>query len=734
MALLTLQRPSLFGGVSQQPPVLRDESQCEALVNALPSVVDGVSKRPPSEHIARFTTDDITGAYLHTINRDATEQYIVVITNGDLKVYDLAGNQKSVSFPLGKSYLETDLSASRSFSVVSIADYSFVVNKTKVVQTKVAPTETPEYFDYWFFPKSWHPDGQPSSDAYVNQAQGTYRGIKQTFEELPKPTDEHPLVPPEEGDVWKVAGADEDGFGAYYVIRRGGVWEETHGTTASITLDEMTMPWALISEADGTFTFTVFPWKARKVGDTGTNPAPSFVGRTIRDIFYYKNRLGILSGENVVFSAAGDFGNFFRTTVTDLLDGDVVDAAVSSTNRGSVATLNFAVPIQNSLMLFSDQTQFRLNVDQLLTPKTVSIDTVTEFAMSTLARPVALGTDVYFATEAGNHSRIREYFVDEVANQNDATDVTAHVPRYIPKGLTKLVGSSNDDILFALSPDEPNRLYVYKFFWAANGMEKLQSAWSVWEFDEEAEILHVEALGSQLVLVVSRSDGMYLERVNLTSGAVSGSLDHQVMLDRLHPLTPVYDALNDKTTFTLAYPVSEAQRPDVRLVRGDAFGGYAMALLDPSQYEWVDDSTLTVAGDHSGGTVWAGLRYTFRITFSEQIMKINGRPVITGRTMLRTFTVYFSDTAYFRTEVAPYGTDAQVETVVTEGLKEFTGKTLGDLHLILGTPVFTTDKFSFQIHGDSRVARVSIVNDSHCQSRFQALEVEVLHHNRARPI
>src|SRR5690606_22113437 len=114
--------------------------------------------------------------------------------------------------------------------------------------------------------------------------------------------------------------------------------------------------------------------------------------------------------ENVVFSCASDYGNFWRTTVTDLLDSDPVDVAVSSTK---VSKIKFAVPFNNTMMLFADQTQFALNVDQLLTPTSVSIDAVTSYEMSTRVRPEAVGNDIYFVTESGEFSRIREYFVND---------------------------------------------------------------------------------------------------------------------------------------------------------------------------------------------------------------------------------------------------------------------------------------------------------------------------------
>ena len=47
--------PNMFNGVSQQPPALRLPSQANIQENGMSSVVDGLSKRPPTRHVAKFT-------------------------------------------------------------------------------------------------------------------------------------------------------------------------------------------------------------------------------------------------------------------------------------------------------------------------------------------------------------------------------------------------------------------------------------------------------------------------------------------------------------------------------------------------------------------------------------------------------------------------------------------------------------------------------------------------------
>ena len=732
MPLINKQIPALFNGVSQQPATIRLPSQAEAQINGYSTVADGLRKRPPTEHIAKVSALDWSTAYVHTINRDVTERYVVVVTDGDLKVYDtLTGTEKTCTFPEGKAYLSTvsPYTAQESFALVSVADYTFVVNKSIVVTlAAVAADESlPAGWANYYLPPTWAAEDSAPDIKYYNVA-STYVGVVQTFTDLPAAN-----TNPAEGSVYRIAGNNSTAFGSYYVRRTGGVWEECVLPGIQNKFTDAKMPWALVRLSDGTFTFQPFKWNVRKMGDDVSNPPPTFVGRAINDVFFYKNRLAFVSDENVVFSATGDFGNFFRTTVTALLDSDLVDVASSNTK---VSLIKFAVAFNNNLMLFADQTQFSLNVDQLLTPTTVSIDAVTAFEMNTRARPVGIGSDVYFATESGNYSRIREYFVQDASTvSTDASDISAHVPKYIPKSIFKLAGSSNEDVLFALSDAAGfrNRVYVYKFYW--NGDDKTQSSWSYWEHgDTNSVILGMDVIESELYLLISRADGVYLEKCNVQSGQVTGALTFEVLLDRNTEVTGTYDAGNNRTTFTIPYPVVSGMQPTFKIVRGADFTTQLGALIDQTTYTWVSTTSVRVPGNEADGECHMGQNYEFRYEFSEQFHETrDGKAVTTGRLQLRTMVLYYTDTAYFQTIVDPYGTGALLaeEEVVPSAIADYTGKTLGSASLIVGTPNFDTGQYAFQIYGNSRDATIQIVNDTHVQSNLQSAEWEGMYFNRA---
>lgn len=126
MALNTRTLSSLLNGVSRQPAILRSQDQTEDEVNTWGDVAKGLGRRPPTIHVADLDIDEAEGSFIHHINRDVSERYIVVIKDGTLRVFDSAtGEEKTVSFPAGSDYLA---GAPGGFKAVTVADYTFIVN------------------------------------------------------------------------------------------------------------------------------------------------------------------------------------------------------------------------------------------------------------------------------------------------------------------------------------------------------------------------------------------------------------------------------------------------------------------------------------------------------------------------------------------------------------------------------------------------------------------------------
>jgi len=144
MPLISSSIPNLINGVSQQPAALRLASQCEQMVNCMPSPVEGLKKRPPAQHVAKLFAGSAGASRPFTtiVDRDGAIQFLVLLLDNDIKVFGLDGSVKTVTTPDGTSYLNITGEPSSVFRVASVADYTFIVNREKTVAMSATTSPT----------------------------------------------------------------------------------------------------------------------------------------------------------------------------------------------------------------------------------------------------------------------------------------------------------------------------------------------------------------------------------------------------------------------------------------------------------------------------------------------------------------------------------------------------------------------------------------------------------------
>ena len=348
-------------------------------------------------------------------------------------------------------------------------------------------------------------DKWSGSDSWGNQASSSWQGTIKKLQDLPNDFGF-------EGAVIEISGDENTNFDNYYVKFTDGVFKETYKPGLINAVNAATMPHKLelrrlTSTPTYHIAFSEIEWSGRSVGDEDSASTPSFIGQNIQDVFFYRNRLGFLAGDNVILSESGSYYNFFPTTVTDIIDSDPIDVAVDS---NQAISLRYATPFNKELLLFGDKAQFVMGANDTLTPKNVSVQQSTAFSIKDV-KPIVLGPNAYFVTEKNTFSGIREYYVQPDSLSNDAADISAHCPNYLPKNIVRLEGSSKNDMIFALSSDTPNTIYVYNFYW--QGEEKAQSAWHKWVFS--GSIFNIGVIGSNLLVMISRSGAINLEIIPL---------------------------------------------------------------------------------------------------------------------------------------------------------------------------------------------------------------------------
>lgn len=528
-------------------------------------------------------------------------------------------------------------------------------------------------------------------DGYNNQAAFGILKSVQKFSVLPATAPNGFLV--------KIKGEEgsetDDYYVAYDEVEQ--VWKECARPSLKNHIDNTTMPHVLVREADGTFTFKVADWSPREVGDDDSNPEPSFIGDTINDVFYHRNRLGFLSGENVILTRSADFFNFWMTSATKVQDTDPIDLAASDS---TISTLYNAVTFDTDLVLFSRNAQFLLTTDGTLTPTSANLTpAVTRYEASLKAKPVSAGRNVYFAAERAKYTSIREFFTAaDNTDAKDVQDITSHVPNYIPNGVYKIIPSTVENLMLYITEGDETAMYIYKYLFIDS--QRVQAAWSKW--DMQGAVYGGQFIDNNLYLIVNRNGYYVLEKISFTINTTDLAYEpYRVLLDcKMGYEIPAddYDYDNDQTTVELI---------DVLSYLYDEKEQYSAVMADGT-YVPAKDGKLVFDGDVRGQIIIVGLNYLFKMVMSTIMVKQanNGstQALIEGRLQLRQLWFNYADSGYFKVLV-----DIKDKQVFEY---EYTSRLLGTRFNVLESMPFTTGSFKVPVQAKNENVSISVETDT----------------------
>lgn len=534
------------------------------------------------------------------------------------------------------------------------------------------------------------------SDGFNGEALKLFTNTTPRFEILPSTAPSGYTV------IVKGEKASDDDYYVKYDIGQQ-LWTETTKPNTEINYKSSTMPYILRREADGTFTCTTADWNERKTGDEDSNPTPSFVGNKINDIFFFRNRLGIISGEAVNLSRTSDFFNFWVDSATSIVDTDPIDLQVSH-NR--VSTLYNAVPFNQDLYLFSAQTQFILRAEGVLSPKTAVIDQVTEFDADTWIKPIGVGRNLYFTAHKTDFTTVQEYFaVADSTTQKNATDVTGHVPNFLKNSIYSLKACNNENLLIALSDNQRDTMYIYKFLFLNDS--KAQASWSSWTFD--GELIGADFINSVMYLVINRGGNTFLEKLPISYNTKDFvSEPYRVMLDRKFKTT--LHGTFDKDTKEMRY--------DVKSIYGDAYSEpreYTIVLKNGSVYSGKD----TVVIPHQVEPLedfecYIGVPYEFKFTYSTFFIKQTSQTgtdtIPNDRLQLRFLHINYDNTGEFEVIVNATGK--------TPKHYKMTARIVGTPSNQVGIHQLETGELRVPLMGRNTDTEVTVINTSPLPSAF----------------
>lgn len=449
-------------------------------------------------------------------------------------------------------------------------------------------------------------------------------------------------------------------------------------------------------------------FKHRRVGDEKTNKSPSFVGGKINEMVVFRNRLAILSGNHISLSQAGDFYNFYRTSIASVLDEDRIDASASYKDY---VELKQAVVLNENLLLISANAQFLLRGGDILTPNNVVCALASNYEINTKCAPSAVGRRVAFTTISGDSVMIRQLVASQTRDNFLLEEIGAHAPGYIPKTVTRLFHAE----AYGLSSlYEPNgrTLWINSWIYDDKNSRALQNAFHKWTFGKD--ILYADQAENYIYLVEADA----IIRMDLRSGVKDPGLTCKINLDHRVTAAGVYNAGADTTSFTVPY------NPSVGVVVVDA------ATANPLDIVSSDSTHVVVDGNIANAFI--GSTYQSRLKFSRFVMQRKDptgtlTPLFGGRLQLRHIKVLFSGAGFLRGVVSLPGRDPSIlgDAVAQGELADITS---------LGENPVVTGEIRIPIQGNATTAVVSVVCESYLPCALLSAEWTGYWHERTQRI
>ena len=401
-----------------------------------------------------------------------------------------------------------------------------------------------------------------------------------------------------------------------------GIWEECPAPELEIKFDVDTMPIQLTrvlpgtfainggsatSYSNGAFRFAYPPWDDRDVGDDLTNPKPSFVGEKINKIFFFRNRIGMLSGENVILSRVNDFHNFWAKTAFTIANADPIDLQSTSTYP---TDLFDAIEVNAGLLMFSASQQFLLKTDEAqLTPETAIVAYLSSYAFNEKTKPFNMGTTAGWLNSTAKRTRFHEMAGVQRNGEPQVLEQTKIISKLFPDDITLVAESTENQMVLFASKDK-NEVWGYKYY--TQGEQRIQSAWFRWELPgtvtfhcmmddvyyavlKNGSVYTLQSFDikkSTDTLTVGTSPEEYLIHLDTKTSISSGSL--------------TYTANTNKTSITKPAGYDNSGQLAVFCkTAGNNVGRFSKATVNGSNIEW--------DGDWSGLDIILGYLYEFEV-------------------------------------------------------------------------------------------------------------------------
>jgi hypothetical protein len=556
-------------------------------------------------------------------------------------------------------------------------------------------------------------DGRPFS---INASDGNGDDYLRVFKDQVSSIDRLPLkgYP---GFKIKVIGEKLNGDDNYWVQFAGdastGYWQEVVAPAIKTTIDGTTMPHVMVCTNLNTFEVRKPIWGTRIAGDgVDTAKDPGFIGKPIVDVTYYQRRLGMIWQGGSVFSKTDNPYSFFPDTVQTVLATAPIDTKVAGGSRKGPPILDFAMQFNESIYLWSQKEQFRVESGtEPFKQDTVEVKAAMAYEYAPLSKPAPVGSFLFMGVDVGKWATMK---VLQFANGKGAgdTDVLAHAPKYIPKGIREI--TSNDSLRTIFVQTDGKRTSLYLFNWTYSGSDGfIQTAINEWRIPG-GNILWCSQNGNMLRVLQQRPEGVALLSFNLSPQLTdddAGAL-YRTRLDIRCTEAQVtglaYNATTKTSSFTLPYTPTGTDVNPLRLALRVDNATYSRGR----EYKIISvvGAVVTVQGNLVGSFFYIGQQINAERTESRFFIRSDNGPEPVDEITVNRYKVSMDNTAYTRIEMTHRG---EVST------QSFEGRVLGSPSGVTGTPAPQDTTLDIAIEAKSSDFSIRLVNDHFLPSSWQ---------------
>ncbi len=470
-----------------------------------------------------------------------------------------------------------------------------------------------------------------------------------------------------------------DGTGSWVECAKPGIHKSLDSATMPLVIQRTNITNQNTTTEVATFTIKTYKYADRAVGDETTNPLPTFVGKPINKVIFFRNRLAFLAGENVILSRPGTFGqpDFFAESALAVGANDAIDIACGSTFPSELFD---GIEVNSGLLVFSTNQQFLLSSDaEILNPETAKLRSISTYNYNKDISPISLGVTIGYVDNSGKFSRFNEVANIRREGEPDVVEPSKIVPTLLKKDIDLLTNSrENSIILFGKTTSRD----VLGFRYFNIGDKRQQQAWFKWTFNnglryhfivnDDYYFLDQDGFLQTLSLVEDDDD------VSITQDSV----DYLIHLDNYTTLAAgTYDSATNLTTFTN----KATWIPDVTAVSpvpnklvvidvdssATRVGRYAEVTLLGNNPN--DDFTLP--GNWSTGTFYIGYLYDYQVDFPTiyptQIQGEKSNTDVSGTLVLHRLRVHLGKVGLYQTTLTRLGKDPYTEIYESNELDEY---------------------------------------------------------------